>query len=66
MATQRTSRKKAFRIAVISAGTSVSEWARENEVSRTHLYAVLDGERVASDDLNAKIDALIRSTEQVA
>lgn len=66
MSNQHTNRKKAFRIAVINAGTSVSEWARENAVSRTHLYAVLDGERQASDELNAKIDGLIEADKQVA
>lgn len=66
MATDRTSRKTAFRLAIVRAGTTVSEWARENDVSRTHLYAVLDGERVASEELNAKIDALIEAERQVA
>lgn len=66
MATHRTSRKTAFRLAIVSAGTTVSEWARENGVSRTHLYAVLDGDRIASEELNGKIDALIEQMKQVA
>jgi hypothetical protein len=66
VATHRISRKTAFRHAIVSAGTTVSAWAQENEVSRVHLYAVLNGDRVPSDELNAKIDALIQSQKQVA
>lgn len=66
MVTKRTSRKTAFRLAIVSAGSSVTEWARENGVSRTHLYLVLDGQRTASDELNAKIDALLTDAQRVA
>lgn len=66
MGTHRISRKTQFRLAIVRAGTSVSEWARQNGVSRTHLYAVLDGERIASDELNAKIDALLIRAKKVA
>lgn len=66
MVTQRISRKTAFRLAIVGTGSSVTEWARENGVSRTHLYLVLDGQRIASDELNAKIDALLATAKRVA
>lgn len=66
MTTQTTSRKRAFRSACVLAGTSLSAWAVENGVSRTHLYAVLEGERTPSAELTAKIDALLESAQQAA
>jgi hypothetical protein len=66
VATQRGNRKTAFRLAIVNAGTTVTDWARENEVSRVHLYAVLNGDRVGSAELNAKIDALIKTARRVA
>lgn len=59
--TARLSRKKRFRIALMAADVSVSQWATENNVSRTHLYAVLDGERDPSPELREKIDAVLKS-----
>lgn len=60
MATHRLTRKKRFRIALVAADSSISEWAKQNRVSRTHLYAVLDGERTPSTELREKIDAVLR------
>lgn len=60
MATKHLTRKKRFRIALVAADSTISEWAKENAVSRTHLYAVLDGERKPSVELQEKIDAVIR------
>lgn len=60
MTTDRLTRKTAFRQALLGAGLTVTEWARQNKVSRTHLYLVLDGERAPSDELDAKIEAAIQ------
>lgn len=57
----RISRKTAFRRALEDAGSSISEWARRNGVSRTHLYFVLDGERTPSVELDEKINAVLES-----
>lgn len=59
MAALKTTRKTRFRRALEDEGTSISEWARRNEVSRTHLYAVLDDQRDASIELHAKIEAVL-------
>ena len=66
MNTRRLTRKKRFRIALVAADSSISEWAKQNRVSRTHLYAVLDGERVPSAELQAKIDAVIATANVAA
>lgn len=52
-------RKTRFRLALVEAGVSLSEWARNNDVSRTHLYLVLDGERAPSTELQEKIEAVL-------
>lgn len=62
----QTSRKTRFRKALIDAKTTATKWARENEVSRTHLYRVLEDEK-QSAPLSAKIESFIEShTEAVA
>lgn len=61
MATKRLTRKKRFRIALVAADSSISEWAKQNAVSRTHLYAVLDGERVPSRELADKIESVLKN-----
>lgn len=65
MATHRMTRKKRFRIALFAADCSVSEWAKQNQVSRTHLYAVLDGNREPGPELREKIEAVLQ-TESAA
>jgi hypothetical protein len=64
--TKRLSRKKRFQIALVALDSSMSRWAQENNVSRTHLYAVLEGERIPSEDLNAKIEAVLHRAQRVA
>lgn len=51
--------RKVFRKALVDAELSLSEWARRNGVSRTHLYEVLDGKRTPSEKLLEKIAATV-------
>lgn len=53
------SRKARFRAALALGRKTERGWAEENGISRFHLYAVLKGERRASAELDAKIDAFI-------
>ena len=55
--------RKVFRKALVDAELSLSEWARRNKVSRTHLYEVLDGNRIPSEELLAKIAATIEQAQ---
>lgn len=66
MNTRRLTRKTRFRIALVAAESSISEWAKQNRVSRTHLYAVLDGNRIPSAELQAKIDAVLATANVAA
>ena len=59
MITKSLPRKTRFKLALVASESSVSAWARDNEVSRTHLYAVLDGQRDPSAELAQKIDAVL-------
>lgn len=61
MTTKRLSRKKQFRIALTARGLSLSEFARRNNVSRTHLYRVLD-KPSESAPLTAKIEEVLKDT----
>jgi predicted transcriptional regulator len=65
VATQRVTRKE-FRKALVDADMSVSAWLRENGVSRTHLYEVLDGNRIPSADLWSKIVATVEEQSRAA
>ena len=54
-------RKELFLVAIHrSPYRSANAWARSQGITRTHLYAVLDGER-DSATLTTKIDAFIRA-----
>lgn len=59
MIPNRLPRKTAFKLALVRAGLSVTDWAEQHQVSRTHLYLVLEGKRVPSSDLAAKIERTI-------
>lgn len=53
-------RKQRFEAALKLAGLTVEEWrTRHYRVSAQHLNEVWKGERVASAELNAAIDAVI-------
>lgn len=53
-------RKQRFEAALRLAGITIEQWRTEHyEVSWTHLNAVFAGERDASAELNAAIDATI-------
>jgi hypothetical protein len=52
-------RKQRFEAALSLAGLSYREWCEAQGISRQHLYVVLIGERPASAELNAAIDATI-------
>lgn len=53
-------RKQRFEAALVVAGMSVEEWRTAHyPVSREHLRLVFSGEREASAELNAAIDATI-------
>jgi len=52
-------RKQRFDAAVKLSGLTVLEWCEAHDVSRQHLGLVLSGERDASAELNAAIDATI-------
>lgn len=54
------SRRKAFRKALIDAGLTQRDWARENEISEQHLSVVLQGKR-ESRRLWTKIEQFIQS-----
>lgn len=41
---------------------TISDWAKANEVSRTHLYAVLNGEREPGAELAASIEAVLQQS----
>ena len=58
MATPTHSRKQQFKIALAVAGTTATAWAREQDITLSHLYAVLSGER-ESKTLNERITAYI-------
>lgn len=63
MNTNRNSRKTRFRKALIDAGTTARQWAKDNGISRTHLYRVLDDTGVSAP-LTQKIDEFIRATRK--
>ena len=52
-------RKQRFDAALKLAALSYDEWADMHGVTRQHLRLVLSGEREASAELNAAIDATI-------
>jgi hypothetical protein len=53
-------RKQRFEAALRLAGLTLEEWRTEHyQVSWTHINAVFSGEREASAELNAAIDATI-------
>lgn len=52
-------RKQRFNGAIRLAGMTQAEWCEMHDISREHLRFVLIGERVASAELNAAIDATI-------
>ena len=52
------SRKARFRAALALAHKTAREWARERDVTRGHLYAVLSGERESATLIN-QVDAFI-------
>jgi len=52
-------RKQRFEAALALAALTQQEWAGMHDVSREHLRFVLIGERAASAELNAAIDATI-------
>lgn len=56
--TDRTTRKARFRAALALARMTAKQWASDNGVTETHLYAVLKGTR-DSATLTSKVDAFI-------
>lgn len=54
----REERRARFRSALALARSTAKQWAADNDVSETHLYLVLKGER-DSTPLITKIDAFI-------
>lgn len=54
----RKERRALFRAALALARITAKQWAVDNNVTETHLYAVLKGAR-ESNPLTAKIDAFI-------
>ena len=54
----RTNRKARFRAALALAHMTAKEWTEREQVTETHLYAVLKGNR-ESAKLTSKIDAFI-------
>ena len=59
MASQETWRKAQFAAALKLAGMTFSQWATKNQITRQHLYYVLNGER-NSPALVEKVDEFIR------
>lgn len=58
-------RKERFAAACRRAGTTQREWAAGRDVTYTHLYLVLRGDR-QSDRLNDQVDAFIAEQEDAA
>lgn len=52
-------RKRAFKAALAWAGQTAEAWCADHDITRSHLYAVLSGQR-ESAKLTAEIDAFIQ------
>jgi predicted metal-dependent peptidase len=59
-------RKQRFSAAVRLSGMSIAEWCALHEITYQHVNRVLSGERDASAELNAAIDATIEKYLGVA